>query len=60
MSWKSFTASESEHQVKSRLLLDVVVGQSAVVYQPRTSEDESLLIDGDAFLVMNFRLDVAD
>ena len=44
--------------MKSRLLLDVVVRKSTTVFQLLAGEDKSLLIWGDAFLVLDFRLDV--
>ena len=50
--------SESQNQVKSGLLLDVVIGQSSSVLQLLTSEDESLLIWRDALLVLDLSLDV--
>jgi hypothetical protein len=50
------TTSESEHQVQSRLLLDVVVAQGATILQLLTSEDQSLLIRWDALLVLNLAL----
>ena len=52
------TSSESEDQVKSRFFLDVVVSQSSAVFQLFAGEDESLLIRGDAFLVLDLGLDV--
>ena len=50
------TTSESEDQVKSGLLLDVVVGKGSAILELLTSEDESLLVWGDSFLVLNTRL----
>ena len=43
---------ESENQVKSALLLDVVVGESSSVLQLLASEDQPLLIWGNAFLIL--------
>uniref|UniRef100_A0A0E0A079 DUF3475 domain-containing protein n=1 Tax=Oryza glumipatula TaxID=40148 RepID=A0A0E0A079_9ORYZ len=43
----SAAAAEAEHQVKRRLLLDVVVGQRAAVFQLLPREDEPLLIRRD-------------
>jgi len=54
------TASQSEHQMQSRLFLDVVVGKSATVLELFSSKDESLLIWREAFLVLDFSLDVFD
>merc|ERR1712108_113659 len=44
---------ESEHKMESALLLDVVVGESSSVLQLLASEDQSLLIWGNAFLVLD-------
>ena len=41
-------AAEAEHQVQRRLLLDVVVGQGALVLQLLPGEDEPLLLRRDA------------
>merc|ERR1719310_63064 len=45
------STTEAKHQMKSRLLLDVVVRQSAAVFELLTSEDQTLLIRRDSFLV---------
>merc|ERR1712051_46536 len=52
------TSSQSEHKMEGALLLDVVVGESSSVLQLLTSEDQSLLIWGDSFLVLDLGLDV--
>ena len=46
--------------MEGRLLLDVVVRKSAAVLELLTSEDEALLIRGDALLVLNLGLHVVD
>jgi hypothetical protein len=46
------TTTKAEHQVEGRLLLDVVVRKSAAVLKLLTSEDQTLLIRGDSFLVL--------
>ena len=46
-------AAESEHEVEGRLLLDVVVRESAAVFELLAGEDEALLIGWDAFLVLD-------
>merc|ERR1711944_367389 len=43
------TSSESEHKMEGRLLLDVVIRKSSSVLQLLASEDQSLLIWGNAF-----------
>ena len=45
-------ASQAEDQVERRLLLDVVVGQCAAVFQLLAGEDQTLLVRGDALLVL--------
>merc|ERR1712018_748267 len=51
-------SSQSEHKMEGALLLDVVVGESPSVLQLLACEDQSLLIWGDAFLVLDLGLDV--
>ena len=46
--------------MKGRLLLDVVVGQGPAVLELLPSEDEALLIGGNALLVLDLGLDVLD
>jgi hypothetical protein len=46
--------------MESRLLLNVVVAQGTSVLELLTGKDETLLIRGDAFLILNFGLDVVD
>jgi hypothetical protein len=53
--WESLT-SESEHKVQGGLLLDVVVTQSAAIFQLFSRKNEALLIRGDAFLILNLPL----
>lgn len=47
------TTSQSQDQVQSRLLLNVVVGQSSAIFELLAGEDQSLLVRGDTFLVLN-------
>jgi hypothetical protein len=70
------STTKTEDQVKSGLLLDVVVTQSSSILQLLSSEDETLLVGGDAsrfvnlgykyvstgspFLILDFGLDVVD
>jgi len=46
--------------VKGRLLLDVVVGESATILKLLASEDQPLLIRRDTLLVLDLGLDVVD
>ena len=54
------TTSKSEDEMEGRLLLDVVVGKGSSILKLLTSEDKSLLIWRDTFLVLNLGLDVLD
>jgi hypothetical protein len=46
--------------VESRLLLDVVIGEGATVFQLLASKDQTLLVRRNSFLVLNLGLDVVD
>jgi len=54
------TTAEAEDKVKGGLLLDVVVLESAALFELLAGEDEALLIRGDALLVLDLGLDVID
>merc|ERR1712193_343083 len=54
------STSESQDEMESGLLLDVVVGEGSAVLELLTSEDESLLIWWDTFFVLDLGLDVLD
>jgi hypothetical protein len=54
------TTPEPEHKVEGGLLLDVVVGKGAAVLQLLASEDETLLVRGDALLVLDLGLHIVD
>ncbi|ELU43530.1 hypothetical protein AG1IA_02424 [Rhizoctonia solani AG-1 IA] len=54
------TTTETKDKVEGRLLLDVVVRQSATILELLASENETLLVRGDAFLVLDLRLDIVD
>jgi hypothetical protein len=51
------TTTKAENEVKGGLFLDVVVSQSAAVFELLASEDQTLLIRGDALLVLDLGLD---
>ena len=57
---RSEATTETEHQVEGRLLLNVVVRESAAVLELLAGEDEALLVGRDAFLVLDLGLDVVD
>ena len=52
------TTTKSEDEVKGWLLLNVVVRKSATVFELLSSEDETLLIWGDTFFVLDLGLDI--
>ena len=52
------TSSESENQVKSGLLLDIVVRKSSSIFKLLSSEDKSLLVWWNSFLILNFGFDI--
>merc|ERR1711977_420046 len=51
------SSTETEHKVKGGLLLDVVVLKGAAILELLASEDETLLVRGDALLVLDLGLD---
>ena len=50
------TTSESEHEMEGGLLLDVVVRKGSSILELLTSEDKSLLIWRNTFLVLDLGL----
>ena len=53
-------AAETQDEVESGLLLDVVIRESAPVLELLAREDQALLIGGNALLVLDLLLDVVD
>merc|ERR1719153_2210946 len=56
----SHSTPEAEDEVKSGLLLDVVVRESTTILQLLAGEDEPLLIRGNSFLVLDFSFNILD
>jgi hypothetical protein len=54
------TTTQAEDKVESRLLLNVIVGQGAAVFELLAGEDQALLVRGNALLVLNLGLDIID
>jgi len=54
------STSKSEDEMESGLLLDVVVGEGSSILKLLTSEDESLLIWRDTFLVLDLCFNILD
>ena len=46
--------------MKGRLLLDVIVSQSAAIFELLTSENKTLLVRGNTFLILNLSFNVFD
>jgi len=54
------TSTETKHQVKGGLLLDVVVRQGTAILELLSGKDKTLLIRGDTFLILDLGLDVVN
>ena len=54
------STSQTQHQMKGRFLLDIVIRQSSAILQLLSGKDQSLLIRGNAFLVLDLLLDVVN
>lgn len=54
------STSETQDQMQGAFFLDVVITQSAAIFQLFTGENQSLLIRRNSFLVLNLGLDVVD
>merc|ERR1712056_21480 len=53
-------AAQTQNQMESTFLLNVVVRQGAAIFQLLAREDETLLIRWDAFLVLDLSFDVVN
>jgi len=54
------TTTETKDQVEGGLLLDVIIRKGPAILELLSGKDEALLVRGDAFLVLDFALDVVD
>ena len=52
----SLATTKAENQVEGGLLLDVVVREGAAIFQLLSSEDKTLLVRGNSFLVLDLLL----
>ncbi len=52
--------SKTQDEMEGRLLLDVVVGEGAAIFELLASEDQALLVGWDALLVLDLGLDIVD
>ena len=55
-----YTTTQTKNQVKRRLFLDIVIGESAAILELLSSKDETLLVRRNPFLVLNLTLNVVD
>jgi hypothetical protein len=53
-------ATETENEVKSGFLLNIVIRESATIFKLFSSKDQALLVRWNAFLVLNLGLDIVD
>jgi len=54
------TSTKTEDQMQGGLLLDVVVGEGSAILQLFSGKDQSLLVWGNALLVLDLSLDIFD
>jgi hypothetical protein len=54
------TTTEAENEVKSGLLLNVIVGKGAAILELLAGEDQALLVRRNTLLVLNLGLDIVD
>ena len=54
------SSSQAKNQMKSGLLLDIVIRESAAVFELLSSENQTLLIRRNSFLILNLYLDVVN
>lgn len=52
--------TQTKHQMQSRFLLDVVIGQRSIVLELLAGKDKTLLIRRNALLILNLGLHIAD
>merc|ERR1711992_350568 len=52
------TSTQTEHQMQSGLLLDVVVREGAAILKLFASENQPLLVWGNALLILDFGFDI--
>lgn len=55
-----YATPETQRQLKGELFMDVVFRKGSAIVELFASKDEPLLVRGDAFLVLDLRLDVVN
>merc|ERR1719509_420793 len=56
----SVSSAQTQHQMQSRLLLDVVIRQRTAILELFARKDQSLLLRRDSFLILDLGLDILD
>jgi hypothetical protein len=54
------TTSQSKNQMKSGLLLDVIIRQSSSIFELFSSKNKSLLVRWNSFFILNFGFNILD
>merc|ERR1712043_148502 len=54
----SRTTSKTKDKMESRFFLDIVVGKSTSIFQLLSSKNQSLLVRGNTFFILNFLLNI--
>ena len=54
------STTETENEVKSRFLLNIVIRKGTAILKLLSSEDQALLIGRNALLILNLGLDIID
>lgn len=54
------STAKTEHEMESRLLLNVVIRKCTTVFKLLAGEDETLLVGWDTFLVLNLGLHIVN
>lgn len=54
------TSSKSQHKVQGGLLLNIVITQSAAIFQLLSGENETLLIRGDTLFILDLGLHIVN
>ena len=54
------TTTKAENKVKGGFLLNIVIRKGSAVLKLLSSENQALLVGGDALLVLDLRLDIVD
>ena len=54
------SATKTEHKVKSRLFLNIVVREGAAIFKLLAGKDQALLVRRNALFVLNLRLNIVD